>query len=679
MLLPFSRQLLFLCACITAIPAGATNAAAGEVPPPKTVDTSEARLQASLEASLAQTFSDYIKFIETDTKTRANFRYLQQFLDDNVARAGWFPKFSRIQQNAEIALARTRPSPQKALEYLQRHPPITGVGLELLGEALIGIGKHDEGVAHIRSAWRQHSYLKSRQRDFLELYAHLLTADDHTERLEMLLWNERISFAEAMFPLVSPQERALANARIRLMARRSGVDAAIRAVPDELSSHPALAYERVRWRRRKGREDDAIELLLSQPPPQTRADKWWVERHLLARYALRQERYLEAYAIARDHALTSGIGFAEGEFLAGWLALRFLNNPKRAYLHFKTLQEGVTTPISIARAAYWRGRAAEEIPDADPQIYWRQAAALPTTYYGQAAGSKLTTLDSPKNNFTSQSSTAFRHPAESFMRREIFADENTGAGTNTSNQGLEYIVTLAHSTGDRKLGNEMLLHQARRTESLGEFEALAEIAARLGQKHIQLRIAKTAARKHLFMQEHLYPTDGFPQEAIRQDGPVDPALLLAIARQESEFNPLAVSPSGALGMMQLLPDTARHTAINAGIPYNREALTQDPGYNIFLGEKYIHRMIERFDGSYILAVAAYNAGPTRVSRWIRGRLCDPREPNCDDIDWIERVPIEETRNYVQRVLENLQNYRRVLGYESQTDIHTGLTRSTQSQ
>ena len=677
MLFPLPRQLLFLCACIATVPAGVTGAAAGDIPPPETADTFQTPLQSFPRKPLARTLSDYIKFIETDTKTGANFKRLQQFLDDNAERSGWFPKFSRIQQNAEIALARTRPSPEKTLEYLQRHPPITGVGLELLGEALIDIGKRDEGVAHIRNAWRKHSYLKSRQRDFLQLYAHLLTADDHTERLEMLLWNERIRFAKAMFPLVTPQERALANARIYLMEQRIGVDAAIRAVPDELHNHPALAYERVRWRRRKGREDDAIELLLLQPPTRTRPDKWWVERHRLARYALRQGRYLEAYQIARDHALTSGIGFADGEFLAGWIALRFLDDPQSAYLHFKTLQEGVTTPISIARAAYWRGRAAEEIPDANPQIYWRQAAALPTTYYGQIAGTKIVEQPQPKNRFTPQSSTAFRHPAESFLSREAIEDENTDA--SDPNLGLEYIVTLAHDNGDEKLGNQMLLHQARQTETPGEFETLADIAAQLGQKHIQLRIAKTAARKHLFLQEHLYPTDGFPQEAIRQDGPVDPALLLAIARQESEFNPLAVSPSGALGMMQLLPNTARHTAKNAGVPYDEDALTRDPGYNVFLGTEYIHRMIRRFDGSYILAVAAYNAGPTRVSRWIKGALCDPRKPDCDDIDWIERVPIEETRNYVQRVLENLQNYRRILGYNTQTDIHAEFTRSTQNQ
>ncbi|MCY4039055.1 MAG: lytic transglycosylase domain-containing protein [Hyphomicrobiales bacterium] len=687
MLFPPLRRLLFLCACVATASTGATNAAAEYIPLPKTVP--------ALQTPLGQTLSDYIKLVRTDTKAETSFKHLQQFLDDNAERSGWFPKFSRIRENAEIAFSRTQPSPGEALEYLQRHPPVTGVGLELLGEALIGIGKQDEGAAHIRNAWRRHPYLKSRQKDFLKSYAHLLTADDHAERLDMLLWDERWGFAQAMLSTVSPQERALANARISLMARRGGVDDAIRAVPDELRDDPGLAYERVRWRRRKGRENQAIEFLLRQPPAQTHADKWWRERHLLARYALRHGHYLEAYELARDHALTSGIGFADGEFLAGWLALRFLNDPQSAYRHFKTLQEGVTTPVSIARAAYWRGRAAEKMADASPRIYWQQAAKLPTTYYGQIAGGAVATPaaepvaepDPPKYAFFPQSRTAFKHPAEALTGKarvantnaDADADANTNAdadadaSTNTDDREFEDIVLLAHHIGQKKLGNEMLLHRARQAESLDEFDTLANIAARLNQKHIQLRIAKTAARKHLFLQNHLYPVDGFPHDALRQqDRLVEPALLLAIARQESEFDPFAVSPSGALGMMQLLPNTARHTAARASIPYNRNNLTRDPSYNVRIGETYIGEMVERFDGSYILAIASYNAGPTRVSRWIKNSSCDPRKPECDPIDWIEQIPIEETRNYVQRVVENLQNYRRILNYNRQPSIHADL-------
>ena len=680
MLFPPLQRLLFLCACIAAVSAGATNAAAEYIPLPKTVTTPQ--------SPLAKTLSDYIKLVETDTKAKTSFKHLQQFLDDNAKRSGWFPKFSRIQENAEISFARTDPSPEEVLEYLQRHPPLTGVGLELFGEALIGVGKQDEGAAHIRDAWRRHPYLKSRQKDFLKRHARLLTDDDHAERLDMLLWDGRRGLAKAMLPLVSPQERALANARMKLMARRGGVDAAIRAVPAELRDDPGLAYERIRWRRRKGREDGAIEFLLRQPPAQTHADKWWTERHLLARYAMRHGRHLEAYELVRDHALTSGIGFADGEFLAGWLALRFLNDPQSAYRHFKTLQEGVTTPVSIARAAYWRGRAAEKMTDASPRTYWQQAAMLPTTYSGQIAGGAVAELVDapapPKKEFVSGSRTAFKHPAESFIRRadaasasasasaSTSANADTSTSTSTNNQELEDIVTLAHNTGNKKLGNEMLLHQAQQTESPDEFDALANIAARLNQKHIQLRIAKTAARKHLFLQNHLYPVDGFPHDALQQDRLVEPALLLAIARQESEFDPFAVSPSGALGMMQLLPNTARHTAANANIPYDKGNLTRNPLYNVRIGEKYIHEMIKRFDGSYVLAIASYNAGPTRVSRWIKNSLCDPRKPECDAIDWIERIPIEETRNYVQRVIENLQNYRRILKYNLQTNIHADL-------
>lgn len=657
------RRLLFLCACATAVPLGAASAFANDIPLPKAARASQ--------TYLAQTLFDYIELKEPNAN--GNFKRLQQFLDSNFELSGWFPEFSQIRQNAEIALARTRPSPQEALEHLRRYPPLTGTGLELLGEALIGIGRQNEGATHIRNAWRQHPYLKSRQKDFLERYAHLLTADDHAERLDILLWNENSGSAKAMLSLVSPQERTIAAARIRLMTRSSGVDAAIEAVPEELRDDPALAYERVRWRRRKGREDDAIELLLRTPPAGTHADKWWKERHLLARYALRHRRYLEAYELARDHALTSGGGFADGEFLAGWIALRFLNNPQRAYQHFKTLQEGVTTPISLARATYWRGRAAEEITNVDPQVYWQQAAALPTTYYGQIADDKAAKQLALQGMLTPLRRKVLKRPADSFIRGANAGNADTGG------RDFEDIVALAHNIGAIKLGNEMLLHQARQAQRPDEFDALANIAARLKQKHIQLRIAKIAARKHLFLREHLYPTDAFPRAALQQQNRlVEPALLLAIARQESEFDTFAISPSGALGMMQLLPSTARHTATIANIRYNKDALTQDPVYNIQLGENYIFEMIERFDGSYVLAIAAYNAGPARVSRWLGNVLCDPRRPDCDAIDWIELIPIEETRNYVQRVLENLQNYRYILGHAPQANIRTDLARASKN-
>ena len=229
-------------------------------------------------------------------------------------------------------------------------------------------------------------------------------------------------------------------------------------------------------------------------------------------------------------------------------------------------------------------------------------------------------------------------------------------------QEASRIVALAYAAGMQKTGERLLLSHARQAKTPQEFAVLTAAAESLGQKHLALRVAKQAARKHIITPA-LYPLDAVPLHTLAASaGPLDPALMLAITRQESEFDPFALSSAGARGMMQLMPATARHVSQSHSLPYNRDALLQDVGYNLRLGSAYLAEMLARFDDSLPLAIAAYNAGPSRVSRWLR-EICDPRQPQqpaCDSIDWIERIPIAETRNYVQRVLENLRNYRRLL-------------------
>lgn len=602
----------------------------------------------------------------------AGFPRLEGFLSTHAGRLDWFPDASRLQRHAESALAREDLAPQRVLDYLDKFPPVSGVGMELLGEALMNTGKREEGEAAIRRAWREYPTFFPRSRDFHRRHASLLTTQDHSDRLQMLLWREDVALAKEMLQLVAADEHALAVARLRLMTLSSGVDAAIRAVPARLQGDPGLVYERVRWRRRKEREDDAMELLLRAPPPAPEhARKWWTERHILARHALEQGNHVSSYELARSHGMERGIGFAEGEFLAGWLALRFLGMPALAHEHFRRLQNGVSTPVSLARAGYWRGRAAREMarqPGAanapDPHAAWRQASSLSTTYYGQLSGEMLEEngpLPMRPHRIV------FHAPAAAFVRQ---AD----AATSEAETGFLRMASLAYAAGLEDVGDQFLLSRSRRAEEAQEFPLLSQTARHAGRTHISLRIAKRGARKHFFMEDMLFPVDAFPPSALEERGRlVEPSLLLAVARQESEFNLEAVSRAGARGMMQLLPSTARQVARNHDIGYDKSALLRDPAYNIRLGELYLGKMIARFDGSYVLAIAAYNAGPARVAGWL-DRICDPRRTGCDAIDWIEKIPIGETRNYVQRVLENLQNYRRILGRDTGQGIGSDLRR-----
>ena len=676
----------------------------------------------------------FLEYAELDARgTDAGWPAFRDFLETQAEHPHWFPNLSGIRRNAERALAEhaeTEPLPPAAIlahfrAYPAPHEPLTGAGAELHAEALLALGYQAEGEAAVRAAWRTHPRFHSRAGDFFQRHGHLLSPADHETRLDSLLWQEDTNAVRAMLSLspslVSEPQRRLAAARLRLMTRAPGVDAAIDAVPPDMLAHPALAYERARWRRRMGRDASAADLLLQTPPPQSHQRKWWRQRHPLARNALQSGDYVRAYHLAAAHGAEEGIVFAEGEFLAGWLALRFLDNPQTAYRHFQRLHAGVTTPVSQARALYWLGRAAQAQQDtATAQAHWQEAAALSHVYYGQLAsdllpapcgGGKFFVMPE-RNGSDEKGGASFGMPArEAAVQKDRLAGapparsctnvrwagksmggvggvsppksnrtsvHNVGVGgfaphmvqeasrlmqeASPMMQESSRIAALAYAAGMQKTGERLLLTHARHADDPKTFAALTAAAESLGQKHLALRIAKQAARKHIITPA-LYPLDAVPLHALTAAaGPLEPALMLAIARQESEFDPSALSSAGARGMMQLMPATAHHVSQSHSLPYNRDALLQDVGYNLRLGSVYLAEMLARFDGSLPLAAAAYNAGPSRVSRWLR-EICDPRQPNqpaCDSIDWIERIPIAETRNYVQRVTENLRNYRRLL-------------------
>jgi soluble lytic murein transglycosylase len=529
---------------------------------------------------------------------------------------------------------------QTILSWFDGREPVTTEGRVRLGAALLNAGEVERARAVIRDVWVHGRFSIDAERTFYTTYRNLLIVDDHVERLDRLLWQGRLSEARRMLGKVDAKYRALAEARLRLREMDRNVDGAIAKVPPALKEDPGLIYERLRWRRRKGRDLSARELLKAYPLDNARPRLWWAERSILARDALAEGHVSEAYRIARDHALTEGAGFAEAEWLAGWIALRFLEEPKVAFTHFTTMFRGVKYPISRARGAYWAARAAEaDLRPNMAELWYQTAAQYPTTYYGQLAANRL-------------------NPASEL---QLPPDPHPSAEETAFFEGHELVraVRMLAAFGQTDRLSPFLLHLGKLSDSAGWKDLVASLAATLGRPDLSVAIAKQAVQHDRPLIANGYPSIRVPEVDSTLAPSAEVPLILAMVRQESAFNFKAISRAGARGLMQLLPTTARTVAGKLKLSYSRQRLTADPDYNLKIGRAYVSTLLDTFNGSYILALAAYNAGPARVKQWqqVNG---NPRGNVIDAVDWIESIPFAETRNYVQRTLENLQIYRTML-------------------
>ena len=467
----------------------------------------------------------------------------------------------------------------------------------------------------------------------------MLRREDHIARLDRLVWASYGRAARRMYRYVDEGHQLLAEARLTLRARRGGVDRAIARVPRELRDHPGLVYERLRWRRAKGRDADARDLLRS-PPRELgpRPKLWWRERAILARRALEDGLTQQAYALAAGHSQTAASTYSEAEWLAGWIALRFLDDPRRAFPHFVNMHGAVTMPISRARGAYWAGRAAEAFDNRDGAVLWyERAAAYPATFYGQLALARIAARDAP-----------------------LFGAVRAAAAKETlDGHSLVAAVRFLTFLGRDYLAEPFYHRLSRLARTEADHAAVSALALSVGKPDQAIRAAQRAAGDGYVSVDRLFPLVDL--RFARDNGDLEHALVLALIRQESRFDREARSSAGALGLMQLMPRTARSVARSMGLSESTRRLTSSAAHNIALGSRYLDDLIERYDGSYLLAAAAYNGGPRNVARWIAANG-DPRhDADVDIIDWIEMIPIPETRNYVQRVLEGTQVYRWQLG------------------
>ncbi len=573
-----------------------------------------------------------------------SFDDLSEFISDHP---DW-PGLSGIIMIAEQKIPQGA-ADQQVVNWFTAHPPLTTAGFYRYIDSLSALGQDQKAVSLIRDRWINKDLSSDDVIAFHARYARVLTPKDHKDRLDRLLWDNNISAARALYPLLDSGIQAVAEARIALANQSSQADTLVDRVPSHLLSDPGLLYERLRWRRKNDMDDSALEILKQAPTDLGNAEAWWNERHIMIRRIMDSRNFALAYKLAASHGMKSGFGFIQAEFMAGWLALRFLNRPEIAQEHFSNMLQIAATPISRARGAYWLGRAYEALGDSlSAQQAYETAASLYTTFYGQLAITRL--YEDP---------TIKAQPEPSIpptIRSRFFARDSVRA--------VERLYQIGQTDRARVFFKAITNNADKRVE----FALLMELAYQLQRPDWAINAAKAAAQKNM-----LIGAGAFPVLSTKIPTPPDLAFTHALIRQESLFNSDATSPAGARGLMQLMPRTAKDVAKKLDVRF-KETRLSEPDYNLRLGTAFITEKLGQFDGSYILALAGYNAGPRRCHEWIE-KFGDPRSPQVDPIDWIEMIPIYETRNYIHRIIENLQFYRaRLNGGQAPLQIMNDLRR-----
>ncbi|OWJ79966.1 lytic transglycosylase domain-containing protein [Haematobacter genomosp. 1] len=550
-----------------------------------------------------------------------------------VARHGDWPGIDLVRRRGEAAIP-PGADPDRVIGFFGTQRPLTGQGALALGAAWKAKGQTDKAAAVVTRAWRELPLTESEQAALISAWPALL-AKHHVERLDNMLWRERFTDAERMLPLVNGNWQALARARIALRRDLPGVDGFINAVPDRAQSDPGLAWERFAWRMRKSRYEEAALYLdgLDRSPASLGRPEIWAERRaLLARREMRLGDTKLAYRLASQHGLTKGADYADLEWLAGYIALQRLNNPRQAMTHFRNVRTAVNSPISLGRAAYWEGRAAEAAGDRKAAgAAYALAAEFQTGFYGQLAAERI---GQPMKTDLAGTAKVPDWRGAPFTRDSRFQAAELLQAAGARDQAKRFYIALADSL------------------DAGGLAQLGEAALAKGEPNIALLVAKEAASRSIVLPRAYFPT----MELARLDLPVERALALSIARRESEFDAGVVSSAGARGLMQVMPGTAEQMSRKLGVAFAPQKLTSDWTYNARMGAAYLAHLQEEFGGSVALLAAGYNAGPGRVREWI-ATYGDPRSREVDVVDWIESIPFTETRNYVMRVAEALPIYR----------------------
>jgi soluble lytic murein transglycosylase len=571
--------------------------------------------------------------------TNPSFQRYAAFIAANPA----WPHVPLFRRRAENALWNDKLDDATVRAFYANQKPSTAKGRYMLARALLAQGDREGAATLVRYAWRHEDCSAEVERKVLDMFGDLLTRDDHKARMEQRFYSDDVEAGMRAAERLGGNDLLVARARAAVIKRAGNAKALLDAVPAAARREPGYIFARAHWLRKQDKIEEAGKLILSAPRDRAAIvdpDQWWQERRILVRKLLDERDAQTAYRVARD-AVTPlrGNYRVDYHFTAGWIALRFLRDPATAAQHFAHITEGTRNPHALARGGYWQGRAAEAMGRrAEAKTHYEMAAQHSATYYGQLARGRLGLPD-----------LGLRGPP-SFTAHERAV---------LSNLEIVRAANMLYALDERDMLASIFAELGESATDIAGIAILAEAAGTHRDGRAMLLLGKGALGRGLPLDHYAYPTVGLPDYKPVAP-PVDPAVVYSIARQESHFNQKVVSSANAMGFMQVTPVAAKDTSKRFKVPYNKARLLSDPVYNMQMGAAELSMLLSTYDGSYIMTFAGYNAGRGRVRLWVAA-YGDPRDPNVDPVDWVERIPLSETRNYVQRIMENLQVYRARFG------------------
>lgn len=570
-------------------------------------------------------------FMLRHSESTANFKRYAAFL---AANPDW-PSSTLLRRRAEARLWQEK-SDAATVHTFTMDRPISAKGKFALARVLLSEGDSDRATRLVREAWRREELSERSEEDSYEAFRDLLTNEDHRARMDKRLGAKDYAGARRAAKRLGEDALAIVKACAAVTGKASKARDYLEDVATEARRDLGYVLCRAQWHLQNDRIDDAAEVILAAAPDTMVAqdtDAWWRERRLLARKLLDQGKSKTAYDVVRTAAVPEKEVYrVDYHFMCGWIALRYLDDPRTAMVHFAAIDEGSANPIALSRAHYWRGRAAEAMgATADARMSYKAAARYPTAYYGQLARAKLG-LD----------------------RIELRPPSPALAAAGTPDERVR-AAEMLYGIGERDVVFYYAEDFAKESTDVAALEALGELARRRNDARVMLEVGKSALARGLALDHYAFPTIGIPEH--KQVAPaIETSVIYSVARTESSFDQRDKSAANAVGLMQVTPEAGRDTAKRFGLTYDWDRMVSDPVYNTQMGAAELSALLSEYRGNQIMTFAGYNAGRGRVREWVQARG-DPRDPKVDPVDWVERIPLSETRNYVQRVMENVLVYR----------------------
>ena len=564
-----------------------------------------------------------------------NPKFFQKTNEFILKNPDW-PKKEFLRKKNEMFIG-SKWNNNKIINYFDLYPPLTTKGAVNYVDAL----RKKNGINNVKNlaseTWIERNFSKTQSKDFYKKYKKILTPNDHLKRIDRLTWVGRSYEARRMLPIINKNYRNLYSAKIVLRRREGNADSVVSRVPRNLKKNEGLIFERLRWRRKTRLYDTAFELIDPLPNNLKYEKKWWYETSILIRKFIERKKYQKAYKLAKDFSGKSTKYTSESEWLAGWLGYNFLNLKSEIYInHFLNSYENTNHRGEKAKSAYWVGKSYKKIGNEEQSKIWFETAAKEVTeFYGQLSFDQI-----KKNNVTLIEN-------QELYGKSLVTKEDLKLMETSLYKATEIVLLYSNRNTAKKFFSALLEF----CNKPGEFQ----LVARLGENSRRVDLAIKASNKSFEKDINLYHF-GYPTISYKLASGLEKELVYAVIRQESIFDEKAHSRAGARGLMQLMPATAKRVSKKINLKYSKSSLKTNPQYNVALGSFYLKSLIENYNGSYLLALVGYNAGPRNAGKWIK-KFGDPRKKNVDPISWIEQIPIKETRLYVKKVLSNLQVYR----------------------